>query len=83
MSSNLHILKIQVPAPRLAPANAARIGELAVTALAAIGAAGTALVAACSGGIRAHLIHNAAITDAHHADSDHRYQKISMKAWDH
>ena len=83
MSSNLHILKIQVPAPRLAPANAARIGELAVAALAALGAAGTALVAACSGGFRSHLIRNAASTDACNSNNDHRYQKMSMKAWDH
>lgn len=83
MSSNLHILKIQVPAPRLAPPNAARIGELAVTTLTALGAAGTALVAACSGGIRAHLISNAASVDARQSGRDHGSQKLSMKAWDH
>ena len=83
MASNLHTLKIQVPAPYPAPPMATPIGELAAGLLAAIRAGSEVLASARPGGVRAQLLHSAAETGAPISARTKRFSKLSMKAWDH
>jgi hypothetical protein len=83
MTSNLNTLKIQVPAPRPVPPNAARIGELFARLLAAGKALALAMTAARPSTIRAELLQSAAGIAATRPATALSLRSVAAKGWVH
>ncbi len=85
MASNLHTLKIQVPALQPAPPNAARIGEFAADVLAlaqaALTALGRALTTLSPRTIRAELRQSAADVEAQRPATTLSLRSVAAKGW--
>lgn len=87
MASNVNILKIQVPAPRPVPPNAASIGALFAHLLTRARAAGKALAVATTavrpGAIRAELLRSAAGVEATRPAAALSLRSVAAKGWVH